>query len=223
MMTVVNNLLVIYYLMLLVGYSFIGYFIFSRSAVQSDLLGLDFGTPTDMLREYMGTLPVSYFLTWLIESFATFFFTCCAFADALIVIISAEHGEAWLMQQRAKCRANGSGLGEDCDIEADDSSFDGAMRTAHTSKRTMRAPTMKSIQDERFAVEELVVKDWLQLIRDPNLPSPLDEKLGLTHRTFERSSSRGTGSGGDRTREPRSSVASTAGDGGSIELRSRQK
>lgn len=45
-----------------------------------------------------------------------------------------------------------------------------------TSKRTVA-----DVKDERFETEREVVMDWLRLIRDPNVESPLDEILRDKH------------------------------------------
>merc|ERR1719198_2359808 len=42
----------------------------------------------------------NFLYLWLVDSFATFFFTCCAITDAFIVMISQEHNEAWLMHHQ---------------------------------------------------------------------------------------------------------------------------
>eukprot|EP00928_Gymnodinium_smaydae_P053560 TRINITY_DN37523_c0_g1_i1.p1 TRINITY_DN37523_c0_g1~~TRINITY_DN37523_c0_g1_i1.p1 ORF type:complete len:1735 (+),score=261.34 TRINITY_DN37523_c0_g1_i1:149-5353(+) len=109
MMSVVNNLLVIYYMMLLVGYSFLLWFAFAlRPRSDNGIVGQvikmfdeDFSISKAMMYA-LSTVKASYIITWLVDSFAVFFFTCCAATDFFIVMVCREHHEAWRMQQRDK-------------------------------------------------------------------------------------------------------------------------
>merc|ERR1712054_724656 len=48
----------------------------------------------------MASHNLNFLLLWLIDSFATFFYTCCAVTDFMIIMITQEHNEAWLMHHR---------------------------------------------------------------------------------------------------------------------------
>lgn len=186
LMHVVNNLLVIYYAFLAVGYGFLIWFAFSFKPEGENFIherlrpGGTWSMQTfaaEKWRTMEANKEVDSVLVWLLDSFGTFFFTCCAVTDAFIVMISQEHNEAWLMhretlkkqvaREEKRSSLTGSPSGGPSDLLA----TEGLERqeTPMTRRLTLHETLEvinKDIEANQHTVEEDSIKDWLLLIND---------------------------------------------------------
>jgi hypothetical protein len=190
LMHVVNMLLVIYYGMLLVAYACLASFAFSYHPEGDDYINegmrgkwnignwiyervhsvIGEGVNTKQLRK-----DTNFLFLWLMDSFATFFFTCCAVTDAFIVMISQEHNEAWLMHHQTVRKANAFGPDESRALDRtfgpeEEEGLDEAMQQYYIGTRL--AIAKEGTDGIRFVYEEEVIKDWLLLIHDVQVKVP---------------------------------------------------
>merc|ERR1719198_1454812 len=106
-----------------------------------------------------GNKEANFLYLWLTDSFATFFFTCCAVTDAFILLISQEHNAAWLMHHQTSIVADSTApkaLASRPSLRKS-SSLEDAMQV-YESRQTSRGV--------QLVYEEEVIKDWLLLIND---------------------------------------------------------
>jgi len=180
LMHVVNKLLVFYYVILCVGYFCLLWFAWSYRPEGADYINEKLRGEWSV-QHYVGEMlegsgnetatvepepqvqgsggPYDSIILWLIDSFATFFFTCCAITDGFIVMISEEHNEAWLMHHQADTHRRAA-----CAI-------DGEELADLSLEKAMQAYGSQVLQEQydkgfRFTVEEEVIKDWLLLLHD---------------------------------------------------------
>lgn len=170
MMSVVNLLLLLYWMCLFVGYGFIFWFIFSYKAEGDDLISEQLNdefSPRKLLQSYIaGNSSMAFFMIG-VDSFALYFYTCCAVTDAFIVIIAQEHHQAWLMHGRSKSKDTTLALA-------------GAGRVSLAAPLPTQA-ALPEVEDRRFGREEEVVKDWLHLVYGLRLPSQLRKQQQQQH------------------------------------------
>jgi len=147
-MTVVNDMLLRYWLCLGVSYGCILWF-----ALKFDLnnyVALDLKeriTFRDVMDYYLTNVfdpvPLAF---GIVESFGIFFITCISVCDMFIEMICKENNEAWSMIRRYLQITRG----------------DGDKPRPHAC--------VPRAQDDRFVLEMEVIQDWLHLIRDERLP-----------------------------------------------------
>jgi len=159
LMHVVNNLLVMYYFVLMIGYGFLLAFALGFNPTGNDWISEKFrGDWRETAKAYAGgkSKDLNFVLMWLVDSFATFFFTCCAITDAFIVMISQEHNEAWLMHRQSDAAA----------LKASKTLDDSAELPGLTGPMLEYEAKVMHQDSTNFACEEDVIKDWLLLIHD---------------------------------------------------------
>merc|ERR1719424_77759 len=190
-MHVVNNLLIIYYFTLMVGYGFLIKFAWSFNPKGNDYISEHLRTdwsPAQCVQYLLATTKMNFVYLWAIDAFATFFFTCCAITDAFIVVISTEHNEAWLMHRHAAIKieahaslepdpqpiANGSWepqreMAKAPSLEDTMMAYEALHGMAPDSSDNKGVPPS---QRTEFMSEEEVIKDWLLLIHDVKVKVP---------------------------------------------------
>eukprot|EP00928_Gymnodinium_smaydae_P052411 TRINITY_DN3627_c0_g2_i1.p1 TRINITY_DN3627_c0_g2~~TRINITY_DN3627_c0_g2_i1.p1 ORF type:complete len:1630 (+),score=252.82 TRINITY_DN3627_c0_g2_i1:205-5094(+) len=181
MMYVVNNLLVVYYLMLGIGYGFLLWFVLTYRPQDGFLKDVSLAArfldeqwnPSKIMMYAISSIKVSALVTWLIDSFAVFFFTCCAVTDFFIMMICREHIAAWrmktggayvlqspadkvIMSPRPSPRPSPPASPRGSPSPSDN---------ARPPRQTQAAVAASLAEKERLAIEEDVVQNWLWLMR----------------------------------------------------------
>ncbi|CAE7304064.1 PSF2 [Symbiodinium natans] len=134
-MSLVNNLLLLYYFILFAGVVFIVMFVMG-----SETEGDEYFSVRATFRRQLRPGKLSkgqlfyHILGLLTESFAVFFITCCAATDAFIMVITKEHEAAWSLVTRGS--------------------------------QAQASLPQASAEEEQYAIEERVTRDWLLLMKE---------------------------------------------------------
>lgn len=157
-MSLTNNLLIIYYVFLIISIAFILWFILGYHPDGSDFLSEqlrgDF-SPVKAFQTYVLNRPLSNCIPDLIDSLLAYFLTVCAVTDGFICVICSEHEEAWRMSGNGTGAVNARLAVEEAVIRDWLKLIKGKLKTPQTSSQAIAVTSRQLVNEEDQSIVEL--------------------------------------------------------------------